>query len=1030
MAGHSSLRTDWDLGRLSVNLIEGSSSFPPRPDFFRIYILDEDNRLVSHVWLASGSVDNWLAGKRYELRADEIEFLGNPILYRTPKPLNDGIMLESMVIFRAKNIKADGKERVSLSDFEERVLAQTWPERQRIAWEIDLAYLKSRYGTEGLGDVANDYSPTAMQQAFARIHPNSEALREEFIRFTPVVPAPALAQVTGASEVWIKDESVQYTWSFKPRGAFNRLSAYLEKAEAKENEMGRSDAAYTPKTGQQIAEETAVVAASHGNHAQGVIWVANKLGFKETLLVLPLHSQTQKVKIRSCLKMGAFVMLHGKNLDDAMNKAEKIRREGLQAHVTDVVYLPATATDAEIDNVIRQGKSVILYGDPSHGSTGSPRPDGHRVPDGHPEPVEGWVEEQVAKFSKKITFVHTYDHAQVSMGQATDAMELIGWMPHLQDGAFTYAVGAGGLGKLAGEATYLRMVNPGARIFGVNREGVPAFARSLEEGRYSLRDEEVSAPEVATFADGVDVPRIGRIPLEQILKLNAEHPEDKPVSAALVTEDEIAEALVYAISQKWYGDRAKLIEGAPAAVLAAALNGALGDLNGRRLVISVTGSNIDEATLDRAFAKKGWVAESGEFYAFVTSIREKLRGTKGKKAAEWIKLFNGMLEDREMLKTLKYHHATGDEGELFDRVMRYLWVVKKLPSMAPHAGRFFLDKTIGDENFVSAEGLSSALAIAPKSYRIIDVRRDKVVRESGGGIEGATDISIDDPDFEGKLKRFPRDVRLLFVSRIGLRALKAAFLARLLGFKHVSVLEGGMAAWNRHLFIEAMKREGEWSEEITSAKTSRYRDSAGRNFQIWTTRKEKLVVRLAQGAEEGVAELFAKPAIREAVSRFQKSELMRADGSLIPVAMPARAPSGGRSGNGRSTEPRRRHAEGTSPAPSAAPKVVRDEPSVDSRRAILLRLLALPNQPFIRWLGRKGFRAEAKRMVEGGVELSAADKLRLIRAMLSSRERFSQEVDRLLSGKGADRPAVAPLHVLPAIPGAAWARPVVVPIGL
>jgi len=203
LAGHSSLRTDWDLGRLSVNLIEGSSSFPPRPDFFRIYILDEDNRLVSHVWLASGSVDNWLAGKRYELRADEIEFLGNPILYRTPKPLNDGIMLESMVIFRAKNIKADGKERVSLSDFEERVLAQTWPERQRIAWEIDLAYLKSRYGTEGLGDVANDYSPTAMQQAFARIHPNSEALREEFIRFTPVVPAPALAQIEETAIAWL-----------------------------------------------------------------------------------------------------------------------------------------------------------------------------------------------------------------------------------------------------------------------------------------------------------------------------------------------------------------------------------------------------------------------------------------------------------------------------------------------------------------------------------------------------------------------------------------------------------------------------------------------------------------------------------------------------------------------------------------------------------------------------------------------------------------------------------------------------------
>ena len=106
-----------------------------------------------------------------------------------------------------------------------------------------------------------------------------------------------LSKMTG-HEVYLKLENLQMTGSFKERGALNRLLLLT-------------------------AEESArgVVAASAGNHAQGVAYHATRLGIRSTI-VMPLA--TPLVKVTATRGFGAEVVLHGANYDEAHAEARRI----------------------------------------------------------------------------------------------------------------------------------------------------------------------------------------------------------------------------------------------------------------------------------------------------------------------------------------------------------------------------------------------------------------------------------------------------------------------------------------------------------------------------------------------------------------------------------------------------------------------------------------------------------------------------------------------------------------------------------
>ena len=120
---------------------------------------------------------------------------------------------------------------------------------------------------------------------------------------TPCLRSRTLSRLTGA-EVWLKFENLQFTASFKERGALNKLLS-LEAA----------------------ALRRGVIAMSAGNHAQGVAYHAARLGAR-AVIVMPRGTPNNKV--HSTQVLGAEVILEGDTLAEAARHAHELEaREGL-----------------------------------------------------------------------------------------------------------------------------------------------------------------------------------------------------------------------------------------------------------------------------------------------------------------------------------------------------------------------------------------------------------------------------------------------------------------------------------------------------------------------------------------------------------------------------------------------------------------------------------------------------------------------------------------------------------------------------
>ncbi|MFD6355446.1 threonine ammonia-lyase [Nocardia tengchongensis] len=121
-------------------------------------------------------------------------------------------------------------------------------------------------------------------------------LLEPVIRRTPVVGSRVLSELVG-HPVWLKCENLQRTGSFKPRGAYNRI-ANLAPAE----------------------RARGVVAASAGNHAQGVAWSATSLGIDSTVF-MPVGAALPKLVATRAY--GATVYQVGDTVDQCLSAAKE-----------------------------------------------------------------------------------------------------------------------------------------------------------------------------------------------------------------------------------------------------------------------------------------------------------------------------------------------------------------------------------------------------------------------------------------------------------------------------------------------------------------------------------------------------------------------------------------------------------------------------------------------------------------------------------------------------------------------------------
>lgn len=119
---------------------------------------------------------------------------------------------------------------------------------------------------------------------------------------TPFVKSQTLSALTGA-DIHLKFENLQFTASFKQRGALNRLKC-----------LTREEAA------------RGVIAVSAGNHAQGVAYHAVQLGIPSTII---MPQTTPFIKAARTRELGAGVILHGRTFEDACDHlAEIMARDG------------------------------------------------------------------------------------------------------------------------------------------------------------------------------------------------------------------------------------------------------------------------------------------------------------------------------------------------------------------------------------------------------------------------------------------------------------------------------------------------------------------------------------------------------------------------------------------------------------------------------------------------------------------------------------------------------------------------------
>ncbi|MBN1235743.1 MAG: threonine ammonia-lyase [Methanotrichaceae archaeon] len=300
---------------------------------------------------------------------------------------------------------------------------------------------------------------------------------------TPLVYSPTLSEMTGA-EVYLKLENLQKGGSFKIRGATFKILFHLDEIEGK-----------------------GVIAASVGNHAQGVALAARAASVPATIVMPVWATITKQQATRG---YGAELILEGESLVESISVGQAI--------------------------AVQSGK----------------------------------------------TFIHPYDDKEIITGQGTIGLEILDDLPD----ADYIIVPVGGGGLIAGIATAAKAIRPAICVLGVQSSGCPSAIEAMKAGR----PVELNAEEKGSLTDAIMVTKVGDAAFS-IMQRQVDE-------IVMVNEDQIASAILLLLERKRI-----LAEGAGAAPLAALLGGALAIPKGSRVVLVISGGNVDSLILGRIIAK-------------------------------------------------------------------------------------------------------------------------------------------------------------------------------------------------------------------------------------------------------------------------------------------------------------------------------------------------------------------------------------------------------------------------------------------
>ncbi len=195
------------------------------------------------------------------------------------------------------------------------------------------------------------------------------------------------------------------------------------------------------------------------------------------------------------------------------------------------------------------------------------------------------------------TFIHAFDDPDVIAGQGSLGLEMLHDLPDAD--ALVIPIGGGGL--ISGIAIAARALKPDITIIGVQAEGAPSCRVSLDAGELK------TLPAIMTIADGIAVKRPGALTFSIIQRLVDE--------VVLVNDEAIINAVLLLM------ERCKMVvEGAGVVGLAALLSGTI-HLKGKKVLVPLTGGNIDINLVSR-FIEHG-LAVAGRYFVIHTRLTDR-----------------------------------------------------------------------------------------------------------------------------------------------------------------------------------------------------------------------------------------------------------------------------------------------------------------------------------------------------------------------------------------------------------------------
>lgn len=267
---------------------------------------------------------------------------------------------------------------------------------------------------------------------------------------------------------------------------------------------------------------------------------------------------------------------HGVIAASAGNHAQGVAIAAAQRNVPCTIVMPEGAPLAKVTATQEYGATVVL-----HGST-------------YDDAYQHSLEIQQATGA---VFIPAFDDPDVIAGQGTLGLEMLNDLPDAD--AIVVPVGGGGL--ISGIAIAARALKPDITIIGVQAAGSASCHASLKSGAVE------TLPSIATIADGIAVKSPGKLPFSIIQHL---------VDDVVLVKDEATINAVLLLMERCK----MLVEGAGAVGLAALLSGTI-NLQGKKVLVPLTGGNIDINLVGR-FIEHG-LASAGRYFVIHTRLKDR-----------------------------------------------------------------------------------------------------------------------------------------------------------------------------------------------------------------------------------------------------------------------------------------------------------------------------------------------------------------------------------------------------------------------